>query len=121
MQIGRRDEKVEGHTTIGPKCANATSEATSAGSDDASAIPAALVCRGNTTMLCFVVRDHNGQQLAYVYFEDEPGGFNTTARSQKRFATVAWSSFRSKAAGRQPKGRRRFVSPAQSPPSMAVQ
>ena len=22
---------------------------------------------------CFVVRDHNGQQLAYVYFEDAPG------------------------------------------------
>jgi hypothetical protein len=22
---------------------------------------------------CFVVRDHNEQQLAYVYFEDEPG------------------------------------------------
>ncbi|HVI11555.1 MAG TPA: hypothetical protein VM822_01665 [Pseudolabrys sp.] len=22
---------------------------------------------------CFVVRDHNGQQLAYNYFEDEPG------------------------------------------------
>jgi hypothetical protein len=22
---------------------------------------------------CFVVRDHNGQQLAYVYFENEPG------------------------------------------------
>ena len=22
---------------------------------------------------CFVVRDHNGQQLAYAYFEDEPG------------------------------------------------
>jgi hypothetical protein len=22
---------------------------------------------------CFVVRDHNGQQLAYVYFEDETG------------------------------------------------
>ena len=21
---------------------------------------------------CFVVRDHNGQKLAYVYFEDEP-------------------------------------------------
>jgi len=21
---------------------------------------------------CFVVRDHNGQQLAYVYYEDEP-------------------------------------------------
>jgi hypothetical protein len=23
-------------------------------------------------LACFVVRDHNGQQLAYVYFEDEP-------------------------------------------------
>jgi hypothetical protein len=23
---------------------------------------------------CYVVRDHDGQQLAYVYFEDEPGG-----------------------------------------------
>jgi len=22
---------------------------------------------------CFVVRDHNRQQLAYLYFEDEPG------------------------------------------------
>jgi hypothetical protein len=22
---------------------------------------------------CFVVRDHNGQQFAYVYFEEEPG------------------------------------------------
>jgi hypothetical protein len=22
---------------------------------------------------CFVVVDHNGQKLAYVYFEDEPG------------------------------------------------
>jgi hypothetical protein len=22
---------------------------------------------------CFIVRDHNGQQLAYVYFEDESG------------------------------------------------
>ena len=23
---------------------------------------------------CFVVRDHDGQQLAYVYFEERPGG-----------------------------------------------
>jgi hypothetical protein len=22
---------------------------------------------------CFIVRDHGGQQLAYVYFEEEPG------------------------------------------------
>jgi hypothetical protein len=22
---------------------------------------------------CFVVRDHSGQKLTYVYFEDEPG------------------------------------------------
>ncbi len=25
------------------------------------------------TDACFIVRDHNGQTLAYVYFEDEPG------------------------------------------------
>jgi hypothetical protein len=34
-------------------------------------LPAAMVCR--RTPACFVVRDHNGQSLAYVYFEDEPG------------------------------------------------
>jgi hypothetical protein len=37
---------------------------------------------------CFVVRDHNGQQLAYVYFEDEPGGFNTTAMSRRRLSVA---------------------------------
>ena len=25
------------------------------------------------TDACYVVRDHNGQALAYVYFEEEPG------------------------------------------------
>jgi hypothetical protein len=25
------------------------------------------------TDACFSVKDHNGQKLAYVYFEDEPG------------------------------------------------
>ncbi len=24
-------------------------------------------------MACFVAKDHSGQKLAYVYFEDEPG------------------------------------------------
>src|SRR6516225_7744020 len=33
---------------------------------------------------CFVVKDHGGQKLAYVYFEEEPGGFNTTAMSRTR-------------------------------------
>jgi hypothetical protein len=25
------------------------------------------------TDACFIIRDHNGQALAYVYFEEEPG------------------------------------------------
>ena len=37
---------------------------------------------------CFVVKDHGGQKLAYVYFEDEPGAFNTMAMSRTRL-TVA--------------------------------
>jgi hypothetical protein len=28
-----------------------------------------------------VVRDHNGQQLAYVYYEDEPGRRSAACRS----------------------------------------
>ncbi len=29
---------------------------------------------------CFVVKDHAGQKLAYVYFEDEPGARSTRRR-----------------------------------------
>ena len=29
---------------------------------------------------CFIVEDANGQQLAFVYFEDEPGRRNLTKR-----------------------------------------
>jgi hypothetical protein len=32
---------------------------------------------------CFIVRDHNGQQLAYVYFEDEPGRRSVRSYSLK--------------------------------------
>jgi hypothetical protein len=34
---------------------------------------------------CFVVRDHNGQALAYVYFEDQPGRRSAAKLSTKAF------------------------------------
>jgi hypothetical protein len=33
-----------------------------------------------------VVRDHNGQQLAYVYSEDEPGRRSATRDETRRIA-----------------------------------
>src|SRR6516165_5857297 len=60
-----------------------------AGADPEQTIHDALARRGPVTAMndrrfpppwtveeqqaCFVLRDHDGQQLAYVYFEDEPG------------------------------------------------
>jgi len=35
------------------------------------------------TLSCFIVRDHNGQALAFVYCEDEPGR-RTTAKTLTR-------------------------------------
>jgi hypothetical protein len=33
---------------------------------------------------CFVVRDHNGQALPYVYFKDEPGRLIAINRERTR-------------------------------------
>ena len=37
---------------------------------------------------CFVVIDNAGQKLAYVYFEEEPGAFNTMAMSRTRLTAA---------------------------------
>ena len=31
------------------------------------------MANGREEEACFIVRDHNGQALTYVYFEEEPG------------------------------------------------
>lgn len=42
---------------------------------------------------CFIVRDQNGQQLAYVHFEDEPGrlqlGCPPDSNSQRNSKSMA--------------------------------
>jgi hypothetical protein len=53
-------------------------------------LPAALGLSRNTTNdACFIVRDHNGQALAYVYFEDEPGRRLAKRKAAKLAALVA--------------------------------
>ena len=39
--------------------------------NDGPPLPVALVCRGHRRCLCRA--RHDGQALAYVYYEDEPG------------------------------------------------
>jgi hypothetical protein len=38
---------------------------------------------------CFVAHDHNGQQLAYVYFEDEPGRRSAAKLSKDEARRIA--------------------------------
>ena len=50
---------------------------------------------------CFIVRDSNGQQLAYVYFEEEPGRRSaakllTKDEARRIAATSFWQSLSAK-------------------------
>ena len=52
------------------------------------------------TDACFIVRDHNGQALAYIYFEEEPGRRSSAScrpRSRRAYhedLTIAGSSIK---------------------------
>ena len=46
-----------------------------------SSLPASVV----PSTSCFIVRDHNGQALSYVYYEQEPG--RRAAAEVRRIAT----------------------------------
>jgi len=60
----------------------------------------------------FIVRDADGQALNYIYYEKSLGGFNTSAMSRRRFATMVLApSLKSKAA----------VGSLHCPPSRVVQ
>ena len=41
---------------------------------------------------CFVARDHNGQALAYVYFEDEPGPRSVRSGPHSRLSPIAFAA-----------------------------
>ncbi len=46
---------------------------------------------------CFIVRDDNGQQLAYVYFEEEPGRNQQPSclvRMRRDALLPTWQSYR---------------------------
>jgi hypothetical protein len=63
------------------------------------------------TDACFIVRDANGEALAYVYFEEEPGGdlrltCSPATRPSCRSSTsgLLWPGAGHPAAGRRPAG-----------------